>query len=546
MSSSNKGSLMRQASILAFAGIVVRAIGLLYRIPLSRIIGDLGNSYYGIAFNIYSMLLLLSGYSIPVAVSKITSGYLAQQQHRNAHKVFQVSMLFITVFGGLLALLLYAFAPLILPEDGAPAVYALRALAPTLFISGFIGVLQGYFQSRNNTLPTATAQILEQVVNAVTSIFFAFVLTRAVIDDRVETASLGALGGTLGTLCGVITAGAVLYFIYKLNQPYFQRQMRRDRTRIDVSHRTIFRQVFYLLLPVVLSTFIYNVVGILDQYIYYGIMSRKGWDAIQIGVDYGIYVGKVIPVANVPSALAYSVSVAALPLISAAYARKNKRELHYRINEGVNFAMLIAFPAAVGMFVLAGPIMNLLFSGTPPIGRGLLMIVSVNIVTMSYSTVLSGALQGIGKPKLALYAGIIAIGVNVVIIIPLLALTNLGVYGIVAAIIPHALVMGYISYRFLRRYTGFRQRFMRPVILPLIASSLMGLMTFAVYHIAKFIFRFNFPALLIAVASGIVIYLVLILKMNIVNLKDVRTLPGGRYFLRLLKRVYPAVLPKHE
>ena len=251
-----KNSILKQAAILGIASIIVRAIGLLYRIPLSNIIGDLGNSYYGVAFNIYTILLLMSGYSIPTAVSKIISSYNALGEYRNAHKSFITSLVFIGIFGGILSISLYIFSPYFLPSGSEEALFALRSLSPTLFISGFIGVFQGYFQARRNTLPTALAQILEQVANAVASIFFAFILTRSVVGDNIKTASLGALGGTLGTLTGVIVSITILYLVYRLNSGKLYNLLRKDKSGVTSSYKSITLVLIALIVPIIFSTII--------------------------------------------------------------------------------------------------------------------------------------------------------------------------------------------------------------------------------------------------------------------------------------------------
>lgn len=531
-----KNSILKQAAILGIASIIVRAIGLLYRIPLSKIIGDLGNSYYGVAFNIYTILLLMSGYSIPTAVSKVISGYTAIGMYRNARRAFLVSLIFIGVFGGILSTILYICSPIFLPSGSDNALFALRSLAPTLFISGFIGVFQGYFQARRNTLPTALAQILEQVANALASIFFAFILTRSVSGDEVATASLGALGGTLGTLTGVIVSITILYYVYRLQRPGIYRELRRDRTNSVYSYKIISLALIALIVPIIFSTIVTNIVGIIDQYLYYGISGYRNKDMVDISVKYGIYIGKYIPLANLPSALAYSVSVAVLPTISAALARKNRREVHYRINESITLTMLFCMPAAVGLFVLAKPIMDFLFSGTPSVGYMCLKLGAIIIVITGYTTVLSGVLQGLGKPMITLASGFVSIVVNIFILVPLLFLTNLDVYAIIFAIIPSMVAMGVYLYIKVCKITGFRQQFVRTFIMPAIAAVLMGAFTWVVYFIIHTILRFNFIALLLTIPTAAIFYCIIILKMNFINVMQLRMLPLGKLFLRLLRK----------
>lgn len=534
---STKSSIAKQAGILAIASIIVRIIGLLYRIPLSNIIGDLGNSYYGIAFNIYSTLILLSAYSIPIAVSKLSSGYLALKQYRNAHKVFKISLIFMIVLGAILAFLLYVFAEKILPVGSEKAIYALRAMAPTLFISGIIGVFQGYFQSRKNMLPIATAQILEQLANAIMSIFLAYMLTRAVIGDKVEVASLGSLGGTLGTLVGVIVSVTVLALIYKLNIPNFKHEALIDSSKSNERGILLFKRVTFMIVPIMMSTIIFNIIGIADQYIYYGILGHKGIDAINVGANYGIYIGKYIPLVNLPSALAASVSIATLPNISAAYSSGKMREVRHFLSEGISLSSIITIPSAIGIFVLAKPIIDLLFPNTPDVGYIALKIGAALIIFTGYASIYSGALQGIGKPIISVMAGIISAIVNIAIIVPLLIFTNLGIYSIILATIPHMLIMAFICYKYMNRYTGYRQRFFKPIILPLIAGTLMGICTYVIYSLTMLIININALGIILSIPISAFVYLILIIKLNIVRKNQLATFPGGRHAIRLINKL---------
>lgn len=162
---------MMQAGILAAAGIISRIIGLLYRGPLTAIIGDEGNGYYTSAFNIYTIILLISSYSIPGAVSKVIAQKLAVKEYKNAHRIFICSLWYVIAVGGVASLFVFFFGNLLV--KGA-AVTVLKVFAPTIFFSGILGVLRGYFQAHRSMLQTSVSQIVEQILNAVVSIFAAY------------------------------------------------------------------------------------------------------------------------------------------------------------------------------------------------------------------------------------------------------------------------------------------------------------------------------------------------------------------------------------
>ncbi len=147
MGTKNKGegsSFVKQAGILAAAGIICRIIGLLYRSPLTGIIGETGNGYYAPAYRYYQMILLISSYSIPSAVSKVISQRLATHQYKNAQRIFHCSIIYVVVVGGIASLFAFFGADFLIPGRAA---MVLRTLAPTIFFSGLLGVLRGYFQA---------------------------------------------------------------------------------------------------------------------------------------------------------------------------------------------------------------------------------------------------------------------------------------------------------------------------------------------------------------------------------------------------------------
>lgn len=168
-----------QGSILAIAGIVVRLIGMLYRIPLINIIGKKGNGYYTSSYGVYNILLILSSYSMPVAVSKMVATRIAREEHQNSRRILRAALAYATVIGGVAAAVLWFGAETFAQLIKTPfSMYALKTLAPTIWIMAYLGVLRGYFQGTGSMVPTAISQILEQIVNAIVSVGAAALLFR--------------------------------------------------------------------------------------------------------------------------------------------------------------------------------------------------------------------------------------------------------------------------------------------------------------------------------------------------------------------------------
>ena len=209
----NESNFLVQGSILAVASIISRVIGLIYRIPLKAIIGDIGNDYYGTAMEIYSILLLISSYSLPLAVSKLVSTRMAKGQRKNAYRIFKGAIVFALISGTLAGLVVYFGAGAITAYvvKTPLSVFALKVLAPTLCVVAVLGVIRGFFQGMGTMMPSAVSQLIEQVVNAVVSVWTAYMLCQygkkigAVLGNPATYAeAYGAAGGTIGSGAGVL------------------------------------------------------------------------------------------------------------------------------------------------------------------------------------------------------------------------------------------------------------------------------------------------------------------------------------------------------
>ena len=392
-------SFVLQAGILAAAGMLVKVISLIYRSPLLSILGLEGNGYYTAAINIYTIILLISSYSIPSAISKVIAQRLAFKEYRNAQKVFQCALLYVLIVGGIASLFTFAAAPFLVSKN-PNAVVALRVLAPTIFFSGFLGVLRGYFQAHNSMLHTSISQILEQIANAGISILAAWLLIRSVADkDTTTQAIYGSAGRAIGTGAGVLTGLIFMFGMYLLNRKIISRRTRRDHSAHEESYKEIFKVIFTIVTPFILSTFIYNCSTVVNMNIYYTMMDRKGVDAVTYASNYGIFATQAVSVVNIPIAIASAMSSATIPGVAASFVKKEYDQTRRLVTKAIQMTMLISIPAMVGMAVLAKPIMQFIFPQKDSLdtASGLLMVLAITIVLYGLSTLTNAVLQGIGK-----------------------------------------------------------------------------------------------------------------------------------------------------
>lgn len=541
MAKKNDGFIM-QAGILAMAGIICRIIGILYRSPLAAVIGDEGNGYYGSAFNIYTIILLISSYSIPSAISKVIAGKLALKEYRNAQRIFHCAFIYVIAVGGVASLFAFIAAgfPGLLVEENAANV--LRIFAPTIFFSGLLGVLRGYFQAHKTMVQTSVSQILEQILNAVISILAAYLLKQTVIDKDLTTQAIyGAMGSALGTGAGVLIALAFMWLVYGMNRKMITRRIKRDKSGNILSYSEIFKIIFFLVTPFILSTFIYNFSTSLDETIYRKILKLvKDVDVAKIATWYGIYSGKAVVISNIPIAIASAMSAAMIPSISGKFATGDIKGTRAKVHTAILTTMLIAIPAAVGIGVLAKPVVSFLFPGQTSLdmAAGLLRALSITVVFYSLSTLTNAVLQGIGRVNIPVINAAIALAVQTVVLVPCLWFTDLNLYSLAIATIVYSLLMCILNGIAVRKSLNYKQDILKIFILPAGASAVMGAAAYGTYTGLFGLTESNVVSLISAVIVGAAVYGILILKTGVLTEKDIRSMPKGTKLAGLLKKMH--------
>lgn len=534
-----------QGSILAIAGIIVRLIGMLYRIPLANYIGDEGNGYYSAAYNIYSIMLILSSYSLPVAVSKMVSARLARGQYRNARKILRAALFYATIVGGVGFCALWFgsgfFAEHVIKMPYS--AYALKVLAPTVWIMAYLGVLRGFFQGHSTMVPTAVSQIFEQIVNAVISLLAAKSLfdlgvkSNLVYGSTEYSYAFGAAGGALGTGAGALTALILFVGLYLMYRSKMKRRIRKEQGTSAEGYGMITSTLFLTVVPIIVSSSLYNSSTVIDNVLFGQIMTGLG-EAKQIASQWGIYSGKYHLLFNIPVAVANSLSSSLIPALSRAVAEKDRKQTLNRIASAIRFSMIIAIPSAVGLAVLAAPISNLLFPGRD--NTDLIKMTcygSSAVVVYSLSTVTNAVLQGINRMKTPIRNAGISLVLHTVILFVMLRYLHMGIYGVLYANILFALFICILNARAIARFKRYRQEVKKTFLIPMVASAVMGAAAFGVYRAAYSIFG-NLISTGISVLVAVAVYFVLLILLKGVDAQELRSMPGGTRLSGLARKLH--------
>lgn len=544
--SNSKSNYLFQGVILGSASIIVRIIGLIYRIPLGRIIGDVGNSYYSCAYEVYSLILLISSYSMPLAVSKIVSARIGTGRKNEIHRILKGALAFGAVVGTIGALVAYFGADfltgtLLNTPEGA---ICLRVLAPCILIVAVLGVIRGYFQGLGTMLPTAASQIIEQIVNAVVAIGAAMYLYSygqkidAVLGTETAAPAYGASGSTLGTTFGALSA---LLFVAFLLIIYLKKEKRKEGFgETTESYGSIVGILAMTILPVILSTAIYNVNGILDQGIFKAVMQDIGHEKEKIDVLWGVYSGKFKLLSNVPVALASAMASSTIPNISKQLS--NRKAVKKSVGDVIRFTMVISIPCAVGLSIFGAEIIEVLWPGTPKIGIQMMRRGSCSVIFYSLSTLTNGILQGIDRMRLPAIHAAISLGLHLVLLYLLLAVFKLEGMAIVHSYTFFGIIMCLLNAASLRKHLKYRQEIKRTFVIPLLSAGIMGVVSRVLYQALFGLLGGGTAAMLIslviAVIVAVLVYFAALLGMRGLREKEILAFPKGYLIVKAAKKLH--------
>lgn len=546
MEKKKENNFLVQGTILAAAAMITKFIGLAYRIPLTNILGAEGNGYYGIVFQVYNLALMLTSYSLPMAVSKLVSERLAKRQYHNAQRVFGGALTFAAIAGGAATLIIFIGAGFICSDilKMELGVYALRTLSPCILIVAFLGVMRGYFQGHGTMLPTAVSQIIEQIINAIISVVCAYFLFNVGISmaegaqKESYGAALSASGATMGTVFGALTALIFLFVLYRAYTTVVKRRLKRERVRRLESKRNIYKILMITIAPVILSATLSNISNILDQAVFTNVMTIQGMSEKEYTMLLGVFNGQYDTMTGIPLSVATALAASFMPNLVATIQTGTKRQIYRKISLVSRFNMMIVIPCAAGFIALSKPILDLLFfTQDNAIPALLLRIGSVSVIFFCLSTVTTAALQGMDRMMEPVKNAAIALAIHLVSLIFMLVVFKWNIYAVVVSKIVFGAAVCFLNDRSLNNACGYRQEKKKTFIIPAIASAIMAVMAFAVYKLFSFVLG-NIAATLLALIIAVAAYGISLVLLDGVSEAELREMPFGTKLVKILKTIH--------
>ena len=592
MAAAKPNTFFGGAAILAMGILVVKVIGLFYKIPLVNIIGSEGSADFNNAYNIYSVLLTISTAGLPVAVSKMVSEANALGRQNQVHKVFRLSLAAFLTLGVVSFLIMYFGSEQLagMMHDSLAAA-GIRALAPAVICVGCLSAFRGYAQGHGNMTPTAVSQILEALCKLVIGLGLAYWLVRAGQPSHVAAA--GAITG--------VTVGTILALAYMIFN-FVSTRMREEKDTQDApdSARRILSTLMKIAIPITISSSMVGIVTVIDSALVQGQIqkvlisdpdswalyqqvvdfvpleaARDAWQqavssgaaaeavsqlygAVELAAEnisrslYGNYSG-ALTIYNLPLSLMAAITASVIAAVSAALARRDRRGAARITGSALRITALLAFPMGVGLFVLGTPIIRLIFPELDASVAGpLLSTLGIASIFVCLMLVCNSVLQAHGFINLPVV--IMALGgvVKIVTNYNLVAVPTIGISG---APVGNVLCFGLcmvLDLVVIARVIHGRPDYLPLLAKPAAAAGVMGLGAWGGFGLLSKLLCYeevtqagetiqtlgktgNGIAVMGAILIAVIIYAVLVVALRAISREDLSLMPKGDKIAKILR-----------
>ena len=580
------------AAILAVGILVVKLIGMFYKIPLVNIIGAQGNSDFSNAYNIYAVLLTISTAGLPVAVSKLVSEANALNRQNQVRSIFRTSMVLFLALGLLSFLLMYFRADWLAEMmHDTKAAAGIKALAPAVVCVGCLAAFRGYTQGHQDMVPTSVSQIIEAMCKLVVGLALAWWLIKAGQPDYIAAA-----GAITGVTVGTVVALAYMLIRYTLRR---SREQSRADDRPD-SMGGIMADILRIAVPITLSASMVGIVTVIDSSLVQGQLQRAllekpaCWELYREFIDfaplqaaldswkaalpegqgatialltqqaeqgaagaqqlrellesvsrtlYGNYSG-ALNIYNLPTSLMAAITASVIPAVSGALARRDRRGAGKITGSALRITALLAFPMGVGLFVMGTPIMQLLYPAlSAQLAGPLLSTLGLATVFVCMMLVCNSVLQAHSFVNLPVLVMLLGGGLKIVTNYHVVVQPGIGIYGApMGNILCFGLCLA-LDLVVIARVIPKRPAYLPIFVKPLLASLVMGgaawavngLLTRLLSHGGELSRMGCALTVFLSIGVAMVVYMVLVVALRIISRDDLALMPKGDKIARLLR-----------
>lgn len=530
----SKKNFIRGAAILGIAGIIVKILGAIYRIPLANFLTDEGMGYYQSSYPIYVMLFALSTAGIPTAIAKLIAEKRAKEDYKGEARIFKVAFVSMVILGVVSSLVMFFGSKYFVKWINNPNAYwAMVALTPACFFVPIMSAFRGYFQGRQEMTPIAVSQIFEQLFRISLGLFTVYLL----LDKGNDVAAGGAaFGSSYGGIFGFL----IIYILYMRKKQVFKSEQEGQLHYREEPLSQVLKDIFVIAFPITLGAMITPVMNFMDTMIIMNRLTKMGYTVLEADRLYGRLSGMAQTFINFPQVISLSLGISLVPAVSEAFVLKKQGQMKKLVDMALRVTAIVGLPSALGLFILAEPIVKLLYFANPlyvqkSVGS-ILAVLSFTVIFMTLMQSLNAILQGIGKQMVPVYNLLIAAFIKAILTYIMVGIPSINIYGAAFSTIIAYLVACILNVWALKKHMKYTFEIKKVLIRPFLAS--LGMMFAALF--AHRIFSVLVPekvATVIAIFLAAGIYVVLLFVFKAIQKEDFEQMKRGKRFLVLFEKM---------
>ncbi|MGI6751432.1 MAG: putative polysaccharide biosynthesis protein [Anaerovoracaceae bacterium] len=533
-----KKTFLHGAVVLGIAGLVIKVMGMVFRIPLANIIGADGMGYYQTAYPVYVLLLTLATAGVPVAISRMVAERNAVNDYYEAYRVFRISFFLLLLIGTFSSVFLFFGSESIVafqnPEDLThSAKYAMMAIAPALIVVPIQAAFRGFFQGLQNMRPTAISQIVEQLFRVIIGLILAILLVGKGVEFSAAGASFGATAGGIAGLTSIVV-------IYVLNRDELNRKIARDAKKAKESGQKILLQILWIAIPITIGAAVMPIMNAIDALMVPRRLIEAGFTGETSRVLYGQLTGFAGPMINFPQVLTQAIAMSLVPAVAAAYRIKDMVFLRHNVQLGLRMAWMIGMPCAVGFMSLSKPIMLMLYpmQKADAIGAApCFFILSFGVIFLASLQTLTGVLQGVGKQMIPVRNIFIGAFAKVALTYALTGIPSINIRGAAIGTVAAYVLASLLNIAAVMKYTGTRFNLGQILLKPFISVIIMAGCVILSYNLVfERVGLGNTSSTLISIAVGAIVYGIMLMVTRAVSGEELILLPKGERLATAFKR----------
>ena len=385
-------------------------------------------------------------------------------------------------------------------------------------------------------IPTALSQLFEQIINGIVSVWAAFEFAKA-HSASIDIAAYGASGGVTGTFIGALSGLLIIVLLLFSNMPLLKRQKRRDKTEPE-SMSVLVKIILATVVPVMLSQILVRSNGVISMTLFNNILHFKGMAKETYTSLYGMYEGKFLLLCNIVMGITSAITTASIPSLVKGKVLNDKKEVGSKVRMALKFNLIIAIPATVGMAILGGPIIRLLFGDTDPVIGKIMTVGALTITLYTVSILFSTIIQSIYSMVIPVMINLIAMLIAIIFTYILLMYTDMTVFTLVIGgmIMPAVVIV--LSSLIISLRLQIRIEIFRTFIIPTIASGIMGVAVYFIYNLILNLTHRYYLGLAAALPIGMLVFFIFELLLKGVNKNELKNFPKGYSIIRLAQKMH--------